>query len=220
MVVLFARASSGESVRLTRCTGVFVALLFGAMHVNRSSSHARLTAPHEALCAALGVTLPPLGILPGPDVPQPYRDLLVHDNDMTPTLEAFHACNLSLHVMRKQCEDDTLMRQVLLMSDRTNKPVAIGVIRIFLDSFDDATRDLILACRKPLGGILASQRIAHFSQPRQFFAAPPDPMFTSALQLDAPPPTLYGRYNELFHEPKSRLAQVIEILAPVAGEQT
>jgi len=188
--------------------------------VNRSTQHAPGEASHLALCDAMGVTLPPLRELPGPLVPLPYRDLLVHDRDMTPTLEAFHRCKLTLKVLSKQVEDDSLMRQVLLMSDRTSLPVAFGVIRIHLGSFDAASRELILACRKPLGAILASQRIEHFSRPTRFFAVQPDATLRSLLPIDDGCETVYGRYNELFHDPQRCLAQVIEILAPVTGEST
>jgi len=171
--------------------------------------------PHEQLCAAMELTLPPLEPLSGDAVPQPYRQLLVHERDMTPTLEAYHDCTLSLRVIRKAEIDGCLVREVLLISDRADQPVAFGVIRIFLDTFDERTRQLILDCRKPLGSILASQAIDHFSRPVLFFSLQPDDTVRSTFDLSRDAASrLYGRYNELFHEPDRRLAQVLEIMAP------
>src|SRR5690606_17702302 len=101
--------------------------------------------------------------------------------------EAFHACALSLRVIKKDASDAALLRQVLLVSNRTNKPVAFGVIRIFLESFDAASRKLILECRRPLGSILAMQKISHFSRPTSFFSLPGDPAIVSALELAQSP---------------------------------
>jgi chorismate-pyruvate lyase len=182
--------------------------------MTRSTDQTPTALPRDELCAVMGVTLADVQPLAGERLPQPYRKLLVHDSDMTPTLEAFHACTLALHVINKQFIDGTLVRQVLLVSDRTNKPVAYGVIRIFLDSFDESARQMIIACRKPLGSILGSQAIEHFSRPTSFFALPPDETIASALRIDDPPAQLFGRYNELFHDTRHKLAQVVEILAP------
>ena len=43
---------------------------------------------------------------------RPCRQLLVHENDMTPTLEAFHAERIHLSVLARRLEGDAYARQV------------------------------------------------------------------------------------------------------------
>ena len=44
--------------------------------------------PLDAFYAASGLPAPTFTMIDGGDMPQPYRKLLVHDDGMTPTLEA------------------------------------------------------------------------------------------------------------------------------------
>ena len=50
----------------------------------------------------------------GRDMPQPYRDLLVHDHDMTSTLEAHYERAIRLHVLGHVVRDNVLLRRVVL----------------------------------------------------------------------------------------------------------
>jgi len=45
--------------------------------------------PLDEFYARAGLPMPSLQELTGKEVPEPYRSLLVHENDMTPTLEQF-----------------------------------------------------------------------------------------------------------------------------------
>ena len=62
--------------------------------------------------------LPPIEQVPGEAVPEPYRRLLVHQNDMTPTLEKFHADRVHLKVISRQTRGDFYFREVVLLTDR------------------------------------------------------------------------------------------------------
>ena len=42
---------------------------------------------------------PRLETIPGDEVPEPYKSLLVHKNDMTPTLEQFHNSRIHLELL-------------------------------------------------------------------------------------------------------------------------
>ena len=48
-------------------------------------------------------------------MPEPYRSLLAHNNDMTPTLSAFHARVIHLRVLSRQQRDDFYFREVVLV---------------------------------------------------------------------------------------------------------
>ena len=61
-----------------------------------------------------GLPLPPFVQLKNEEVPQPYKALLVHSSDMTPTLEGFYHQTLALTVLSRELEGDSYFREVVL----------------------------------------------------------------------------------------------------------
>ncbi len=157
--------------------------------------------------------------LKGHEVPQPYRSLLVHSRDMTPTLEQFHQCTLELRVLSRRLEDDSYLREVTLEGGPTRRPVEYGAIRIFLARFPSAARESILQERFPLGKILYLEGIPHVGWPQAFFKVTADAHMASMLRIDAPS-TLYGRRNVLLDGSRHLLAEVIEVLPPVSDSNS
>jgi chorismate-pyruvate lyase len=157
--------------------------------------------------------LPAIEQIEGNEVPQPYRDLLVHQSDMTPTLEKFHGERIYLNVISRQTRGDFYFREVILLSQRTRRPVEFGAIKINLGLFPPAARRLILEEVEPLGGILAEHHIPHSSRPKAFLRIQADSFIKGALQLSGDQ-TLYGRRNTLFDPQQRALAEIVEILPP------
>ncbi len=65
--------------------------------------------PLDDFYARAGMRLPRIERLAGDDIPEPYRALLVHENDMTPTLEKYYsemilAERLPLGTILRTCE--------------------------------------------------------------------------------------------------------------------
>ncbi len=149
---------------------------------------------------------------PGAMPPLP-RSLLVHDNDMTPTLEAHHGVTLHLRQLQRRTDGDALLRMVLLLCDDDDAPVEFGAIRIELARLPEAARGLVVEGRRPLGAILADHAITHRSRPRGYFTLVSDNVVNDALGLDRPT-TLYGRVNVLWNHAGQPLAHVVEILPP------
>ncbi len=87
-----------------------------------------------------GLPLPDFTFLAGSEVPYPYRSLLVHDNDMTPTLAAFHHSRLYLEVHEHEETDDYLMRMVTLHARASDAPVEFGAIAIQMDGLSHEVR--------------------------------------------------------------------------------
>jgi hypothetical protein len=137
-------------------------------------------------------------------MPQPYRRLLVHDSDMTSTLERWHHEPARLEELRRERRDMELWREVLLLGTRSERVMEYGAIRIDLSAFDS----------DPRWAILAEHRVVYRSRPSRFFALRSTDRLQSLLGLDAPT-TLYGRQNVLLGE-KGTLAEVVEIL-PTQG---
>src|SRR5580704_4295761 len=160
-----------------------------------------------------GLALPSATRINGREMPEPYRHLLVHDRDMTPTLEAAYDRKMNLRVLKYSLDEEVFSRQILLIPEGAESPVVFGAIKIYLDEFPTAARDLVLERRLPLGTILESQAIKHFSKPDAFFEVEADSSICHALHI-AGPVRLYGRRNVLGNATGRKLAQVLEILPP------
>ena len=81
-----------------------------------------------------GKPLPDFTFLTKSEVPYPYRSMLVHENDMTPTLAAFHHSNLYLEVHEHDESENYLMRLVTLHTVSDDSPVEFGAIGIHLET--------------------------------------------------------------------------------------
>jgi chorismate-pyruvate lyase len=91
--------------------------------------------------------------------------------------------------------------------------VVFGAIKIYLDEFPAKARELVLERRLPLGAILESEGIKHFSRPDAFFEVEADAAILRALEISGPA-RLYGRRNILGNATGRKIAQVLEILPP------
>jgi chorismate-pyruvate lyase len=160
-----------------------------------------------------GLVLPPAARINGREMPEPYRRLLVHDRDMTPTLEAAYDRKMNLRVLKYAFNDEIFTREIVLIPEGGHSPVVFGAIKIYLDELPAAARDLVLERKLPLGTILASQAIKHFSKPDAFFEIEADAAICDALQMTKSA-RLYGRRNVLGNSTGRKLAQVLEILPP------
>jgi chorismate-pyruvate lyase len=168
----------------------------------------------EFFYARLGRHAPGLQELEGDRVPPPYRSLLVHSCDMTPTLEAFYHQPIALKVLSRELQDHSYLREVLLQRSDTAQPVEYGVIRVNLNHLPPAGARRVLEGQHPFGNILKMESIAHLSWPQAFFRVESDPHMGELLAL-AQPRVLFGRRNVLVDGHRRLLAEVIEILAPV-----
>ena len=166
-----------------------------------------------------GLSAPVLTELKPAEVPPPYQGLLVHSSDMTPTLARFYAQSLGLRVLSRERQDDSYKREVILWLAEDARPVEYGVIRIRLDRLPPAARRLVLEEQRPLGDILQDEAIPHLSWPQAFFRLKADAHAGAALGLRCAG-FLYGRRNVLLDGSRHLLAEVIEVLAPVAKPET
>jgi hypothetical protein len=169
--------------------------------------------PLDDFYARAGLSLPEVEIVAPEEIPEPYRGLLVHNNDMTPTLSAFYARIIHLRVLSSHQRDDFYFREVVLVTDEVDQPVEFGAIRINLGLLAPAVRRVILDERVPLGHLLRQQAVPHSSRPKAFFRLLADDLIARAFGL-AKPHMLYGRRNTLSDSVQRPLAEVVEILPP------
>lgn len=157
--------------------------------------------------------LPEVQPIHGADMPEPYRGLLVHSRDMTPTLEAFYGEAMAITVLSREREVQTYLREVLLKTVVGRLPVEYGVIRIHLNRLPPAAMQAVLDEARPLGNILQTEAIPHLSWPQGFFRVPADAHLNQVFGLNYTG-DLYGRRNLLLDGARHLLADVIEVLAP------
>jgi chorismate-pyruvate lyase len=146
------------------------------------------------------------------EMPEPERRLLVHNRDMTPTLEAAHGRTIHLRVLEHVVTDDVVRRLVALLLDGVDTPVEMGAIRIFLDRLPAQARDAVLEEREPFGAVLRRTRVTHFSRPMAYFRVTADALMRDALRTGRR--ALYGRRNTIWDSGEAPLAEVVEILPP------
>ncbi|HUR44248.1 MAG TPA: hypothetical protein VMZ27_00135 [Candidatus Saccharimonadales bacterium] len=183
-----------------------------------SSPYAVLTHPLDDFYARAGLTLPPVAEVDAMAVPEPYRQLLVHQHDMTSTLEKFHGKRIHLHLHGKRQSGDDYFREVVLQLDATNKPVEFGAIHIHLERFPTEAKHWILQEYLPLGRILNENGMRYFSRPVAYLRFASDRMINELLGLSGAH-FLYGRRNQLLDAEDRSLAEIIEILPPVEGKK-
>lgn len=148
------------------------------------------------------------------DLPEPYQSLLAHERDMTPTLADFHSEEICLEVLDSVCNQEEVLRKVLLVLDGSKKPVAFGAISIRLAPFNSAAQTRILEGKLPLGTILKLYDIHHYSSPQSFLKVSSDRIINEAFGL-VRSGKLYGRQNLLVTPSREILAEIVEILPPM-----
>lgn len=153
-----------------------------------------------------------------PAMPEPYRSLLVHERDMTSTLEEHHGEELEISLLERRLDDLALWRRVVLVGRESGRIHEAGAIRIALAPFASAARREILEGKRPLGAILARHGVEYRSRPRLFFGFRSTPRSDVLLGFAGGGRRLYGRRNELETPTGEKLAEVVEILPPRARD--
>jgi len=183
------------------------------------SANENLLYPLSEFYDRWGLTLPRAEEIEGGEMPEEYRSLLVHDRDMTPTLEAAYGGRAHLHTKDRVLRSHVLSRQVVLVLEDDETVIELGAIKIYLNRFPLDARSLIHECLVPLGTILKTYSIAHDTRPSCFFQVEADNLIRGRLGVNDAG-LLYGRRAVLRDRSKQALARVIEILPPSKGIST
>jgi len=157
--------------------------------------------------------LPRIEPIPADAVPEPFRSLLVHNNDLTLVLEDFHKSRIHLEIVNKDRRGGFFYREVVLRLDHDEKPVEFGANKIFLGLFPEEAQELILLEQVPLGRILKDCGLRHQTEAKAFLRVEPDELIARALELETPTP-LYGRKTVVSDLKGRPLSEIVEILPP------
>ncbi|MDG2255071.1 MAG: hypothetical protein P8L49_08935 [Opitutaceae bacterium] len=168
----------------------------------------------ERILSERGISPNAFKWIAGEDVPLPYRDLLVHDRDMTSTLADFHRSALGLDVLNMSHDQGEYAREVILFAKDTRVPVEYGAIDLILDHFKPEEQEAIIEGNEPLGSILNRLEYPYRSHPNGFFSikAPAVCREQFGCSEDV---KLYGRYNKLMNAEGRVLALIVEILPEI-----
>ena len=157
--------------------------------------------------------LPRIETIPGDAVPEPFKSLLVHHNDMTPTLEAFHKADIHLEILSRERRGDFYFREVVLRLNAADRPVEFGANKIYLGRFSEEAQDLILQEEIPLGRVLQQCEVKHRTEAKFFLRVESDELINGAFGLPQPV-TLYGRKAVICDLQGRPLSEIVEILPP------
>jgi len=148
------------------------------------------------------------------ELPEPFRQLLAHEGDMTSRLENYYRSTIGVQIIRSSNDGKNYFREVLL---RTNEPnprsIEYGAIEIQLSQLSEPAKDAVIAGEIPLGGILNAGRIAYACSLRGFVKITPDDSIKELFALENTA-SLFGRSNRIVTRTGETIAQIVEILPP------
>src|SRR5215471_3895425 len=133
-----------------------------------------------------GVVLPKAKAVSPYDIPLPYRSLLVHESDMTMTLEQHFGGRIGLRVLSTFHRGGSYFRRVLLVQLYSGRAVEMGAIRMDLDAFSRRIRSQILRNEVPLGRLLRDGGYDFRSQVKVFLAVTPNSEMMGVFSMREP----------------------------------
>ena len=166
--------------------------------------------PLDLVYRRAGVTIPKVSVVQPKDIPLPYRSLLVHDNDMTLTLERHFGGQVALRALSTFTSGASYFRRVLLVQEYSGQPVEMGAIRMKLEAFGTRLQSKILRNKIPLGRILRDGQFDYVSHVKAFLAITPNPEMMGVFWMREPR-LLYGRRTELIRK-GVKIGDIVEVL--------
>ena len=157
-----------------------------------------------------GIAPPEARVVAPAEIPSPYRSLLVHDNDMTLTLEQHFGGRVLLRPLSTFAGGRTYCRRVLLVQEYSGRPVEMGAISLKLRAFSGRVQKQILKNEIPLGRLLRDAGVDYRSRPKAFLAITPNPEMMGVFWMREPR-TLYGRRTEVL-EKGTKVGDIVEVL--------
>jgi hypothetical protein len=171
---------------------------------------ARAPYPLDVVYAQAGIPAPQTRDVAPSRIPLPYRSLLVHERDMTLTLESHFGGRATLRALSTFRKGESYYRRVLLVQEYSARPVEMGAIRIDLRAFKPRIRTEILRNRVPLGRLLRDGGVDYRSRPTVFLAVTPNSEMMGVFWMREPR-TLYGRQTEMSVDGR-KVGDIVEIL--------
>lgn len=153
--------------------------------------------------------------VPGDDVPEPYKQLLVHEHHMTVTVEAYHKSPVDVIVLEKRITPTHYAREILLARQSDQQVVQYGIMRVNLSFLRDEVADKIRAADTPLGRILIEHDVHRSIHLRQLWKVTAGKALQQMFGLTGPVHT-YGRTAIIDCNDEPAI-ELLEIVTPDEG---
>lgn len=148
--------------------------------------------PLDFVYTRSGVALPQVKAIDPDDIPLPYRILLVHQSDMTLTLERHFGGRVALRPLATFTSGPWYFRRVLLAQEYTGRLVEMGANDV------------------PLGRLLRDGGVNYESRPTTFLSITPNSEMMGVFWMRERK-TLYGRRTEMIHD-GLKIGDIVEVL--------
>lgn len=150
--------------------------------------------------------------VPASQIPEPYKKLLVHDQHMTVTMEAYHGDSVNVEILNQRLEDDLYVRKILLRTIMEQKIVQFGIVRFHLEYVTNRVRDEILSGKIPLGRVLINHNVLRHIDLGAILRISAGPDLADCMRI-APGMTTYGRLATIFCDSRPAV-DLLEIASP------
>jgi hypothetical protein len=150
--------------------------------------------------------------VPSALIPEPYKQLLVHEHHMTLAMEQFHSAKVCVKVLDRVRQGDFYSRKIILTRADTGRVVQFGYVRFDLSVVTPDVQQEILAEQTPLGRILINYNILRHIDLGAILRIEAGPSL--ARLFDCPERAVtYGRLATIFcnHRPA---VDLLEVSAP------
>lgn len=101
-------------------------------------------------------------------MPQPARQLLVHQSHMVRTLNQFYGRPVDVHVLERHRDGNLYSRKIFLTLQETSHVVEYGLVRMDLRPMPKKVVESIVAEHAPLGSILIAHNVLRRIQPKWY----------------------------------------------------
>jgi hypothetical protein len=168
-----------------------------------------------ALFPGNGLTASDLEMVAGPEVPEPYKRLLVHRHHMTVTLESHHGAPVRLRVLERRRDGDDYARKLILTVPGpragAEKAVLSGVMRFDLSQTRPEVQEAIVSESAPLGRILIEHNVLRSIEPRAYLRVSLTPELRRAFGASPEVEATYGRVAIILcnHSPAVELLEIV-----------
>jgi chorismate-pyruvate lyase len=147
------------------------------------------------------------------DIPPPYHALLVHEGEMTRTLEEHVGGGVGIRVLSTRARARVYVRRVLLVDEASGRPVAMGAVRLAIAALPRPVRAEVLRGRVPLGRLLRAAGLDFLSRPTGYLRVTPNPELMGLFWMTSPE-TLFGRTTTVLLGART-IGEIVEILPRV-----
>jgi chorismate-pyruvate lyase len=148
------------------------------------------------------------------EVPEPFRRLLVHQEHMTVTVEAFHGCPVDVQAMQVKETGKHYCRTSLLRRQSDGRVVQFGIVRLDKTTLPQAAQREIEGRGKPLGRVLIEHNVLREVELSRLWKVAPGPELRKFFGWTADSKHLcYGR-TALIYCNGEPAVELLEIVTP------